>query len=81
MSITSVRRTPMRRRSRDATRTLPPRPSQKINAVALAGAIATMFWTLLAAYVTTKMPKEVIATLTGATTTILAFGLGYLIRD
>jgi hypothetical protein len=59
----------------------PPRPSQKIHAVALAGAISTMLWTLLAAYVTTSMPTTAVATLTGATTTIIAFALGYLISD
>jgi hypothetical protein len=55
-------------------------PSQKIGAVALAGAISTILWTLMVAYVATDLSKEVIATLTGATTTIFAFGLGYVIR-
>lgn len=55
-------------------------PSQKIGAVALAGAISTVLWTLLAVYVAQDLSKEVVATLSGATTTIFAFGLGYVIR-
>jgi hypothetical protein len=67
--------------STTTSRRRPRRPSQKIGAVALAGAISTMMWTLLAAYVTKTMSTEVVATLTGATTTIIAFCLGYLISD
>jgi hypothetical protein len=84
MSITSAKRTPPRSTSGDTAtgaRILTGKPSQKIGAVALAGAISTVLWTLLATYVATGMANEVVATLTGATTTILAFGLGYLIPD
>jgi hypothetical protein len=65
----------------DRRRVLGGRPSQKIGAVALAGAISTTLWTLLAAFITTGLSTQAVATLTGATTTIVAFVLGYLIPD
>jgi hypothetical protein len=67
--------------SPDRHRLLGGRPSPQIGAVALAGAISTTLWTLLAAFVTTGLSTQAIATLTGATTTIVAFVLGYLIPD
>jgi hypothetical protein len=65
----------------DRRRLLAGRPSQKVGAVALAGAISTTLWTLLAAFVTTELSTQAVATLTGATTTTVAFVLGYLIPD
>jgi putative Ca2+/H+ antiporter (TMEM165/GDT1 family) len=54
-------------------------PSKKVGAAALGAALATLLWILLGAYVTTKLSKEAIAALTGATSTIFAFALGYLV--
>lgn len=59
----------------------PSKPSKKIGAVAIGGALATILWILLATYVTTGISKEAITALTGATSTIFAFALGYFVPE
>jgi hypothetical protein len=55
--------------------------SPKVNAAAAAAAAATIIWTVVAALSPGTFSETAIASLTGATGTILAFVLGFLIRD
>lgn len=53
------------------------RPTTKITAVALGGAVATILAWLVAETTAVEMPPPVVAALT----TLLAFGFGYLKRE
>jgi hypothetical protein len=55
--------------------------SPKVNAAALAAAAATIIWTVIAALSPGTFSETAIASLTGATGTILAFVFGFVIRD
>jgi uncharacterized BrkB/YihY/UPF0761 family membrane protein len=55
--------------------------SPKVNAAAAAAAVATIIWTVVAALSPGMFSETAIASLTGATGTILAFLLWFLIRD
>ena len=55
--------------------------SPKVNAAAAAAAVATIIWTVVAAVSPGMFSETAIASLTGATGTVLAFVLGFLIRD
>ena len=57
------------------------KPSSKITAVAIAGAAATIIWTIVATASPDLFPQTAIVTLTGATTTLFAALLGYLKVD
>jgi hypothetical protein len=57
------------------------KPSPKITAAAIAGAVATIIWTILATLSPELFSETAIATLTGSTTTVLAALLGYLKLD
>jgi hypothetical protein len=55
--------------------------SPKVTAATLAAAFATIIWTLVASLSPGTFTEAAIASLTGATGTILAFALGFAIRD
>jgi hypothetical protein len=57
--------------------------SPKVTAATLGGALATILWTLLAAYVPAikSIGDAGITAITGSTGTVFAFILGYLIVD
>jgi hypothetical protein len=57
------------------------KPSPKITAVATAGAVATLIWTIVASLAPELFSETAIVTLTGSTTTVLAAVLGYLRVD
>jgi hypothetical protein len=52
------------------------KPSPKITAAAIAGAVATIIWTIVATVSPDVFTETAIATLTGSTTTIVAAVLG-----
>ena len=55
----------------------------KVSASAAGGAIATIIWTLLAVFVDQigTLAPETLASLTGASTILLGFVLGYLVPN
>jgi hypothetical protein len=58
--------------------------SPKVTGATLGGALATILWILLWAFVTPvkeHLSEEAITALTGASGTIFAFVLGYVFRD
>jgi len=55
--------------------------SPKVSAATLAAALATIVWTLVASFAPGAFTEPAISSLTGATGTILAFVLGFAIRD
>lgn len=55
--------------------------SPKVSAAALGTATATLVWTLLAALNPGLFSETAIASLTGATATVVAGILGFVIRD
>lgn len=57
--------------------------STKVGAAAMGAALSTLVWTILAAAVTAvgAWPPETLATVVGATATVLAGGLGYWTRE
>jgi hypothetical protein len=57
------------------------KPSPKITAAAIAGAAATIIWTIVATVSPDLFAQTAIVTLTGATTTLFAALLGYLKVD
>jgi hypothetical protein len=59
----------------------PTNVSPKVTFAALGSAISTIIWTVLALTVLKNIPETAIAVLTGATGTVLAFILGWLVPD
>ena len=57
------------------------KPSPKITAAAIAGAVATILWTIVATVSPDLFTQTAVVTLTGATTTLFAALLGYLKVD
>lgn len=56
--------------------------SPKVTAAALASAVSTILWVVAAATVWKGTFSDVsLSALTGATSTVLAFLLGYVVRD
>jgi hypothetical protein len=55
--------------------------SPKVTAAALGTATATILWTLIAALSPGVFTEAAIASLTGATATLVAGVLGFLVRD
>ena len=58
--------------------------SPKVTVAALGAALSAMGWILLAAFVEpikANMDPNAITAVTGATATVLAFVLGYIVRD
>ena len=55
--------------------------SPKVTASTLAAAITTIVWFFLGMTIAEDLDADQVAALTGATATILAFVLGYVIRD
>lgn len=55
--------------------------SPKVGAATLAAALATIIWTLIAVLAPGTFSEAAISSMTGATGTVLAFVLGFAIRD
>ena len=55
--------------------------SPKITWAAAASALSTIVWTIIAASAPAVFTPATVATLTGASATVLAFAGGYLVRD
>jgi hypothetical protein len=59
----------------------PTNVSPKVTFAALGAAISTIIWTVLGLTVLKDLPEPVLAGLNGATATILAFILGWVVPD
>ena len=55
--------------------------SPKVGAAAVGAAVGTIIWTLVAELSPGTFSETAITSLTGSTGTILAFALGFVIRD
>lgn len=66
---------------RSQAKTLSEGLSPKVTAGTVGGAVATLVWVLLAHYVMKDLSKEAVTALTGATGTLVAFAVGYLVKD
>ena len=55
--------------------------SPKVGAAALGAAIATIIWTLVASLSPGTFSEAAITSLTGSTGVVLAFVLGFVVRD
>lgn len=56
-------------------------PTSKVTAATLAAAIASIAFILIAKFAPSVFTDAELATLQGAVTTILAFGIGYLVKE
>ncbi len=59
-----------------------PTPTNKVNAAGIGGAIATLFWVIACStFWKGTFDDTALSALTTASTTILAFGLGYVVKE